>query len=206
MLALIVSFRGALNWPGSRLALLIQSLRAQLMPSSFKARSSIEATNQMLISSPEAIYVFQYLALMRQPVGDYLNNMLNLVFSHSDSLVPIHVLRTQAKSSESALEVLFEKIGKSEEKDFLAAMLDQLNAVNQEGAPFLSAVLLFILAIGKCSHVPSVATATGTFIFNQIQKLAAVENASFDCQSNLSLLAFLRLASLCRPEPVPELR
>lgn len=46
----------------------------------------------MILLSDEAIYVFEYLALMRQPAHDYLNSILNHVNSSIDVLVPAFLL------------------------------------------------------------------------------------------------------------------
>lgn len=46
----------------------------------------------MLLLSEEAIYIFQYLALMREPAHDYLNNLLNHIASNLDTLVPSYIL------------------------------------------------------------------------------------------------------------------
>ena len=78
----------------------------------------------MLILSPEAIYVFQYLALMREPAQDYLQSMLILVNSNLDSLVPSLVLGTTQNANQLPLEFLFAKIAKTTEVNFFAAMLD----------------------------------------------------------------------------------
>ena len=80
MLALIVSFKHAVTRQDSQLGNLIVSLRTKLMPQqSFQDRGSIQASNRMILLSAEAIYVFQYLALMREPAHDYLSNMLNYI-------------------------------------------------------------------------------------------------------------------------------
>lgn len=84
------------------------------MPQSFKDRSSIQASNKVLLLSPEAIYVFQYLALMNEPASDYLNNMLNFVHANLNTLVPGHVLGV-GRQDESPLSLLFAKISKTDQ-------------------------------------------------------------------------------------------
>ena len=88
MLALIVSFQKALTMPETSLKGLIESLRAQLLPQGFKSLSLMQASNSVLLLSEEAIYIFQYLALMRQPAHDYLNSILNYIKSSLNVFIP----------------------------------------------------------------------------------------------------------------------
>ena len=79
----------------------------------------------MLLLSDEAIYIFQYLALMGEPAHDYLNNMLNHIASNLDTLVPYYILELNQQShSKGDLSGLFQSIVKCGEVTFFAEMLD----------------------------------------------------------------------------------
>lgn len=92
MLALVVKFQTAIMIPTCRLAKLVQDLRVIIMPQSFDQRDKRKAANQMLIASQEAIYVFQYLALMREPAQDYLTSIIDSVGERLDTFVPLLIL------------------------------------------------------------------------------------------------------------------
>jgi len=81
MLSLVASFQHAVTLPDCRLGRLVQDLRATLMPQSFGKgkREERKAASQLLIASAEAIYVFQYLALLQDPAEDYLSSLLECV-------------------------------------------------------------------------------------------------------------------------------
>ena len=127
MLTLIVGFQDALAMRGvTRLADFIHSLRAQLLPQSFQNKTSIQVSNRMLLLSDEAIYIFEYLALMREPAHDYLSSVLNHIYSNVDSLVPAYVLELQEPCAQISLTALLQKIARSGHLGFLATMLRSL--------------------------------------------------------------------------------
>lgn len=88
MLALIVSFQKALTMPETSLKGLIESLREQLLPQGFHTASLMQASHTVLLLSEEAIYIFQYLAMLKQPANDYLNSILNYIRSSLDVFIP----------------------------------------------------------------------------------------------------------------------
>ena len=66
----------------------------------------------MLLVSEEAIYVYEYLALMNEPAQDYLDNMLNYIQSNLNVYVPKCLLGLESlyQNRQCPIESLFRKI------------------------------------------------------------------------------------------------
>ena len=170
------------------------------MPQFNQNNDSIQASNKMLLLSSEAIYVFQYLALMGEPAQDYLGNILSQIGQNLNIYIPGYILGitdlSKVESVVGPLESLFIKISKTSEVGFFAYMLEQLSQIGSQKS-FLCASLLLIIVLTKCCPHASLVNSAKKFIDYEAAKLSQFDEIYFDCQTNLSLLAYLKLSQLC---------